>query len=123
MAISSTTLQKRSFDAPDETRPAGAGEARIVNVGDLGLMSITLQPGWKWSTDVKPIAKTESYQAPHLNYFLSGRLHVVMDDGTEEDFGPGDIAVIPPGHDAWVVGEEPVTGLDITGSGVWAKPS
>jgi quercetin dioxygenase-like cupin family protein len=89
----------------------------------MGIMHVTLQPGWKWSKDVKPIAKTDSCQAPHLNYMISGRMHVVMDDGTEEDFGPGDIAVIPPGHDAWVVSDEPVVTLDVTGSGVWAKPS
>jgi mannose-6-phosphate isomerase-like protein (cupin superfamily) len=123
MAISTTKMLKRNIDSPDETRPAGAGEARIINVGDMGIMHVTLQPGWKWSNDVKPIAKTDSCQAPHLNYLISGRMHVVMDDGTEEDFGPGDIAVIPPGHDAWVVGNEPVVTLNVTGSGVWAKPS
>ncbi|GAC1629581.1 MAG: cupin domain-containing protein [Chloroflexota bacterium] len=122
MAISTKTMQKRTFDSPDETRPAGAGEARIINVGDMALMKVTLQPGWKWSKDVEPLAHTGSCQAPHLDYIISGRLHVVMDDGSEDDFGPGDLAVIPPGHDAWVLGNEPCVGFDVTGSSVWAKP-
>ncbi len=115
-------IVKRQFEAPDETRPAGSGKADVVSLGEITLMRATLQPGWRWSKDVKPIAKTESCQAPHLNYFLSGRLHVVMDDGTEEEYGPGDIGMIAPGHDAWVVGSEPVVALDITGAGVWARP-
>jgi quercetin dioxygenase-like cupin family protein len=115
-------MVKRNFDSPDETRPAGAGKAAVVGLGDVTLMKVTLEPGWKWSKDVKPLVNTASCQAPHLGYVLSGRLHVVMDDGSEEEFGPGDIEMIPPGHDAWVVGNEPVVALDITGAGIWAKP-
>jgi ethanolamine utilization protein EutQ (cupin superfamily) len=114
-------MQKRSFDAPDEQRPAGTGRADIINVGSMAMMRGTLPPGWRWSKDVKAIANTESCQAPHLQYMVSGRLHVMMDDGSEEEFGPGDVAVVPPGHDAWVVGNEPVVAIDITGSAVWAK--
>src|SRR5438270_9904710 len=107
MAISQSTLQKRSFDSPDETRPAGSGQAQVVNVGDMALMQVTLQPGWRWSKDVKPIAHTDSCQAPHLIHMLSGQIHVVMDDGSEEEFGPGDLGIVPPGHDAWTVGDNP----------------
>ncbi len=121
--VETQRMQKRSFDAPDEQRPAGNGRADIINVGDMGLMRLTLQPGWRWSTDVKPIAKTDSCEAPHLQYVVSGRARIRMDDGTEDEFGPGDVAVLPPGHDAWVVGNEPVVVIDITGSGVWAKAS
>ena len=81
----------------------------------------TFEPGWKWSESVKPLVKKESCQAPHTNYHLSGKLHVVMHDGTEEEFGPGDIGVIPPGHDAWTVGEEPAVIVDITGMVDYAK--
>jgi hypothetical protein len=116
-------MQKRSFEAPDEQRPAGNARAAIVNLGNVTMMRITAQPGWRWSTDVKPIVKTDSCQAPHLGYSLSGRMHVRMDDGTEEEFGPGDVVVVPPGHDAWVVGDEPYVALDITGGGIWAKGS
>lgn len=122
MTTPMATVQKRRFESPDETRPAGTGKADLVNLGQVTMMRVTLPPGWKWSTDVKPIAGTKSCQAPHLGYVLSGRMHLVMDDGTEEDFGPGDLMMAAPGHDAWIVGNEPYIGLDITGSGVWAKP-
>ncbi len=119
----SRKMVKRNFEAPDEVRPAGLGTAQVVGgLGEITMMRVTLQPGWRWSNDVKPIVKTESCQAPHLNYVLSGRIHVVMDDGSEEEFGPGDLAAIPPGHDAWVVGNESLVALDVTGAGVWAKP-
>lgn len=117
------TVGKRRFESPDEVRPAGSGKAEIVKFGDVALMRVTLQPGWKWSSDVKPIVKTESCQAHHLGYMFSGRMHVVMSDGSEEEFGPGDVVDIPPGHDAWVVGNEPAVSLDVTGSSIWAKPS
>ena len=79
------------------------------------LGTVTLKPGWKWSTSVKPIANTDSCQAPHLQYHVAGRLHVVMDDGSEAEFGPGDVSKLPPGHDAWVVGQDAVVIIDITG--------
>ena len=79
-----------------------------------------LEPGWSWEKCVKPLAKTDSYQAPHIQYIVSGRIKVVMDDGAEE-FGPVDAAVIPPGHNAWVVGNESVVGIDFTGLKEYAK--
>lgn len=82
-----------------------------------------MEPGWSWEKCVKPIAKTNSCQAPHTQYFISGRMKVVMDDGTEEEFGPGDVAVVPPGHNAWVVGNEPVVSVDVTGLKDFAKKS
>jgi len=121
MAITEKRMLRRNFDTPDETRPAGSGEAAIVHVGDMAMMRLTLPPGWRWSEDVKPIAGTESCRAPHFQYHLSGRLGVRMDDGSEDEFGPGDISVLPPGHDAWVVGDEPVVAIDVTGAHVWAK--
>jgi quercetin dioxygenase-like cupin family protein len=81
------------------------------------------QPGWKRSNCVKPIAKTETCQASHLAYHISGRLRVRMNDGSEEEFGPGDVAVVPPGHDAWVVGDQPVVVIDITGMAEYSKPA
>lgn len=119
----SAHVEKRSLDSPDERRPAGAGEGKVINLSGLTFLHMTLQPGWRWSKDVKPIAKTESCQAPHVGYVISGHLHGVMDDGTEMDVGPGDFYSIPPGHDAWVVGNEPYVGLDVTGSAKWARPS
>jgi mannose-6-phosphate isomerase-like protein (cupin superfamily) len=121
--IDTQRMQKRSFDAPDEQRPAGSARADILNIGRVRMMRVTAQPGWRWSTDVKPITNTDSCQAPHFGYVLSGRMHVVMNDGSEEEFGPGDVVVAPAGHDAWVVGNEPYVALDIAGDAVWAKPA
>ena len=105
----------------EETRVFPKGKLELVTIGGVTFGKATFEPGWRWSTSVKPIVKTESCQAPHTNYHLSGRLHVVMDDGTEYEYGPGDIGVIPPGHDAWVVGDEPAVMLDITGMVDYAK--
>lgn len=123
MAIAETRMLQLNFDTPDETRPAGSGRADILNVGDMAMMRITLPPGWRWSTDLKPVVHTDSCLAPHLQYHISGRLYVKMDDGSEAEFGPGQVSVLPPGHDAWVVGDEPAVLIDVTGAGVWAKPS
>jgi hypothetical protein len=115
------TLQKKSIYQPDETRDFPHGKVDLVKIGDLTFGLGTFEPGWKWSESVKPIAKTESCQVLHTGYQLSGVMHVKMDDGTEQELKPGDIGVIPPGHDAWVVGEEPVVILDITGMADYAK--
>ncbi len=114
-------MQKKSMKSPEETRNFPNGKLELVKFEDVTFGLATFEPGWKWSESVKSIAKTESCQAPHTNYHLSGKLHVKMDDGTEEEFGPGDIGVIPPGHDAWVVGDENVVALDITGMVDYAK--
>ena len=114
-------IQKKSFAKPEETRTFEKGKVELVPLGGITFGRATLEPGWRWSACVKPIAKTQSCQAPHLEYHISGRLHVVMDDGTEMEFGPGDVAMIPPGHDAWVVGDEPVVIIDISGMADYAK--
>jgi hypothetical protein len=114
-------IQKKSMKKPDETRIFPKGKLDLVKLEGVTFGLSTLQPGWKWSESVKPLAKTESCQATHTNYFLSGKLHVRMDDGTEMEFGPGDIALISPGHDAWTVGDEPVVFMDITGMADYAK--
>jgi quercetin dioxygenase-like cupin family protein len=100
-------MEVKSFDSPDETRPfEGKGQAEVVNVGGQPVARTTFEPGWRWSENVKPIAQTDSCQTHHLGYCLSGRMKVFMDDGSEREVGAGDVAVIPPGHDAEVVGDE-----------------
>ena len=98
----------------DETREFPNGKLEISNVGSAMIGRATFQPGWKWSNDVKPIAGTDSCQVPHQGYVVSGRIHIKMDDGTEFDAGPGDAYDIPPGHDGWVVGDEPYVGIDFS---------
>ena len=115
-------LQKKSFSRPDEKRTHEKGKLDLVSLGGVTFALATFQPGWKWSTSVKPLVKTRSCEASHLTYHVSGRLRVQMDDGSTEEFGPGDISLVPPGHDAWVVGNEPVVMIDISGMGDYAKP-
>jgi quercetin dioxygenase-like cupin family protein len=81
----------------------------------------TFEPGWSWEECVKPIVKTNSCEAPHTSVIISGKLKVRMDDGTEAEGGSGDGAVIPPGHNAWVVGDEPSGMIDFTGAKDYAK--
>ena len=114
-------MLKKSMNKPDETRKFPKGKLELVKLEGVTFGLATFEPGWKWSESVKPLVKTESCQAPHTNYHLSGRLHIRMDDGTEMEFGPGDIGVVPPGHDAWTVGDEPCVVLDITGMVDYAK--
>lgn len=115
-------MQKKSLNtSPDETRTFENGKIELANLSDVTIGRVTLEPGWSWEKCVKPIVKTNSCQAPHTQYIISGRIKVVMDDGAEEEFGPGDAAVIPPGHNAWVVGNEAVVGIDFTGLKEYAK--
>jgi hypothetical protein len=113
---------KRKLCPPrDEKRSFDKGELELVTLGGVTFGRATLQPGWKWSTCVKPIVNTESCQASHLQYHVSGRIRVRMDDGSEGEFGPGEVSLLPPGHDAWVVGDEPVVVIDISGMVDYAK--
>ena len=116
------SLEAKSFESPDEVRPfTDKGDAKIVNLssGTVGLA--TFEPGWRWSEHVKPIAGTDSCQAPHMGYVVSGRMKIVMDDGTEGEVGPGDVGVIPPGHDAWTVGDEACVMVDFAGMEHYAE--
>jgi quercetin dioxygenase-like cupin family protein len=105
---------KKNLDSPDVTRDCGHGKLELVSIDETTLARVTLQPGWKWSEHIRPMAETESCQVHHLQYVLSGYLRIVEEDGREMDLGPGDFAVIPPGHDAWVVGDEPFVAIDFS---------
>jgi oxalate decarboxylase/phosphoglucose isomerase-like protein (cupin superfamily) len=109
-----TTIEVRNFDAPDETRPfEGRGEVRLVNVAGREIGLAVFEPGWTWSRDVKPIAGTGSCEFPHFVYVISGRMRVLMDDGSIAELRAGDVANIPPGHDALVIGDEPCVTVDL----------
>ena len=103
--MSSAKILAKSFDSSDEVRTFEKGKIEILNFSDSGVTigRGTLEPGWSWEKCVKPLVNTNSCQAPHTSYIISGRMKVRMDDGTEVEGGPGDTAVIPPGHNAWVV--------------------
>jgi mannose-6-phosphate isomerase-like protein (cupin superfamily) len=113
--------EQKHFNRPDETRTFEKGKIEEVRIGGGTVGRFVLQPGWKWSLHVKPIAKTAACQNAHFGYHVSGRLHVAMTDGTSLEVGPGEVSAVPAGHDAWVVGNEPVVLIDWTGAGNYAK--
>ena len=116
------STEHRSFQQPDETRTFPRGRAEIVRVAGAEVGRLTFEPGWRWSEHVKPIAGTASCEAPHFQYHVSGRLAIRMDDGSEFIAGPGDVTSLPRGHDAWVVGDDPVVVVDWFGASSYAKP-
>ena len=116
-------LVRKSLDGPDEVRhfEGGKGQVELVNTESGPVGRATFQSGWKWSKHFKSIAKTDSCQAAHVGYFVAGRMKVVMDDGEEMEYGPGDFAAMAPGHDAWVLGDEPCVVIDWQGFADYAK--
>ena len=112
---------KKSLNTPEEVRTFNHGKVELATISGVAFGRVTLAPGWKWSKDVKPIANTKSCMAPHTQYVISGALHIAMDNGDEFDMNPGDAAVIPPGHDAWVIGNEPFIAIDVTGMAHYAE--
>ena len=117
------TVEVKSFGAPDEVRTFEKGRVELVKIGGVAIGRGIFEPGWKWSTHVKPIAKTTSCEAPHFQYQISGTMKVVMDDGTTHECKAGDVSLLPSGHDAWVVGNEPVVVVDFQGMADYAKPA
>ncbi|MBU2008922.1 MAG: cupin domain-containing protein [Chloroflexi bacterium] len=116
-------MEVRNFSSPDEVRQFEKGKLDLVKIGGATVGRAVFQPGFKWSKHVQPIAKTKSCEAPHFQYHVSGTLHVVMDDGTERDLRAGDVSLLPPGHDAWVVGNEPAVVVDFQGMVDYARES
>jgi hypothetical protein len=117
----STTMEHKSFADPDEVRTFERGVVEIVTVAGSEIGRLVLQPGWRWSEHVKPIAGTELCEAPHFQYHVQGTLRVRMADGTEYDAVPGDVTALPHGHDGWVVGDEPVVVIDWWGASNYAR--
>jgi class 3 adenylate cyclase len=115
-------LRKRNLDQPDEWTTFDLGESRIVQLSELSFGRTILQPGWHWAEHLGPTAGTPSCQFPHFMLIASGRMRVVMDDGTAHDLNPGDVVDLPPGHDGWVVGDEPLVIYDMAGPRGWGKP-
>ena len=113
---SRAAIQQKSFDAPDEVRRFPKGIVNLVRLGSVTMGRGVLEPGFRWSTCLKPIQGTPSCQIHHLQLMVQGRFHVETDDGETAEFGPGDVMNVPPGHDVWVVGEEPVVVIDVLGN-------
>lgn len=120
-----SALMQKSFDSPAEVRPFenGTGHVDLHDAGNGLVGRAVFEPGWRWSKDVRPIAGTASCQASHMGYVVSGRMKIVMDDGDEAEYGPGDLMVCPPGHDAWTVGGDACVVVDWQGVADYAKRS
>jgi quercetin dioxygenase-like cupin family protein len=116
-------LNVKKFAAADETRNFPHGRVELLEIPGGTIGRVIFEPGWRWSKDVKPVARTQSCQVAHSIYVLSGKTHVRMDDGEERDLQPGDYAYLPPGHDGWTVGDEPCVVLDMIGMAEYAKAS
>jgi len=111
----------KSFGKPDEVREFPKGRLELIKVGGAIVGRAIFEPGWKWSTSIQPIAKTKSCEAPHFQYHASGVIKVLMDDGSEFECRPGDVSLLPSGHDAWVVGDAPAVVIDFQGMIDYAK--
>ena len=116
-------MEGKNFNAADEVRTFDKGKLEIINIGGRTVGRATFQPGWRWSKSVKPLVNTKSCEAPHFQYHVSGTIRVKMDDGTERDFKAGDVSLLGAGHDAWVIGDEPVVVVDFQGMVDYAKGS
>ena len=123
--MKSTTekAELQSFSKPDEVRTFPKGKLELVKVGGATIGRAIFEPGWRWSTSLQPLVKTKSCEAPHFQYHLSGTLNVVMDDGTQFVCKAGDVSLLPMGHDAWVIGDEPAVVVDFQGMVDYAKQS
>ncbi|MEV4100318.1 cupin domain-containing protein [Nonomuraea sp. NPDC049649] len=108
-------IEVKSLDKPDERRDFPMGHMEVLKLSGLSFGVATFEPGWRWSESVKEIAGTESCQVHHTGLVVQGRLAIRMDDGTETEVDPGEVFVCPPGHDAWVVGDEQVILYDFAG--------
>jgi len=113
--------EHKTFAKPDEVREFPNGRAEILDISGVEVGRLIFQPGWRWSNDVKPLAKTASCEAPHFQYHISGKLGIRMDDGTEFVAEPGDVTSLRSGHDAWVIGNEPAVVVDWFGATNYAK--
>ena len=117
-----SSVESISLDTPHETRSFPRGEARLVNIGGSIVGQYSFQPGWRWSTSLKPIVGTDRCENHHVGYVLAGRLHVIGADGTEVEMVAGDVYDIAPGHDAWTVGNDTFVGLEFKSADQFARP-
>ena len=115
MIVKNDKTELKDFAKPDEVREFPKGKVEIVNIGGAVIGRATFEPGWRWSDSVQPLVKTKSCEAPHFQYHVSGTIMVQMDDGTQIECKAGDVSLVPTGHDAWVVGNEPAVIVDFQG--------
>jgi len=121
MATVAAAIECKSFEHADESRSFEKGKIEWIMMSVGNIARITLQPGWRWSEHLKPLVGTDWCESHHLQYHVSGRLHIAMQDGTEIEVGPGEVSALFSNHDAWVVGDEPVVLIDWAGVPEYAR--
>jgi hypothetical protein len=119
--VAVSTFARKSYDAPDERRTPPKTQVDVVHLEGYTLGRMVLQPGWRWSECIKPIAKTDRCQLSHVGYSVSGRLTLLLPDGREQAIRAGELYAIPPGHDAWVEGDEPFVAMELMSAEQFAK--
>ena len=120
--VTVAALDTKSFDNADEKRRPPKTQVDVVNIGETTLARCTFEPGWRWSETVKTVVHTDSCQVNHLGVCTAGTITVQLDDGTRTTIKAGDAYAIPPGHDAWVEGDEAWVGYEIMSAAAFAKP-
>lgn len=120
-SVDSAKAERKSFGKPDEVRKFPKGRLELIKIGGATIGRAVFEPGWRWSKSVQPLVKTASCEAPHFQYHVAGTLRVKMDDGSVFDCKPGDVSLLPSGHDAWVVGNKEVVVVDFQGMIDYAK--
>jgi hypothetical protein len=105
----------KSFGKPEEVREFPKGRLELIKIGGATIGRAVFEPGWRWATSVQPIVSTSSCEAPHFQYHVAGVLRIRMDNGAEFDCRPGDVSLLPSGHDAWVIGNEAAVVVDFQG--------
>ena len=113
--------ERKDFGTPDEVRIFDKGRLELVNIGSGTVGRLVLEPGWRWSESVKPMAGTEWCEAPHFQYHAAGTIRIITSDGDEFDLGPGEVSSLPSGHDAVVIGDDPVIIVDFFGATHYAE--
>ncbi len=120
--VSVTKLQSKSHDSPDEVRTPNRTRVEVNNFEGFTIGRFNFEPGWRWSECIKPVVKTDHCQLSHVGYAISGQITIRMQDGTQKTIGPGESYTIPPGHEAWVEGDQPFVGIEVMSADVYAKP-
>ena len=117
-----TRFEVKSLGSPDEVRAPAKTRVEVVKLEGFTIGRFNFEPGWRWSECIKPVVKTDQCQVSHVGYAVSGRITVRMKDGTEKTITAGESYTIPPGHDAWVEGNQPFVGIEVMSADVYAKP-